>query len=118
MPEHCVSPIPLTGKEIKYVFKNGSCLRRSEGTYRYIREQGIKYGVVVSRHAGNAVKRNLLKRRFRTALKQQMMPFSNIWIMITLYNQIKDYPTIVKNLAEALEKILGNNNEKNGSFFH
>ena len=97
--KHSLSPI-----EFKYVYNNSKSLSIGDLLFRYIYDENPKIGFIVSRKYGNAVNRNLLKRRCRHAfykLKKNGLTYSIIikpmtsgikWITINeafneLYNQ-------------------------------
>ncbi|MCF8529136.1 MAG: ribonuclease P protein component [Aquiluna sp.] len=63
-----------SGDDIRDVVKNGRRVSNSLLTLHFVRSEEPKFAIIVSKAIGNAVQRNLVKRRARAALKILMSP--------------------------------------------
>lgn len=59
-------------KQFQYVYKRGKSAAAREMVLIYARGNAIKVGFSVSKKIGNAVTRNLVKRRLRECFRSQM----------------------------------------------
>ena len=63
-----------SGDDIRDVVKNGRRISNSLLTLHFVASEEPKFAIIVSKAIGNAVQRNLVKRRARAALKNLMAP--------------------------------------------
>lgn len=63
-----------SGDDIRDVVKNGRRISNSLLTLHFVSSEESKFAIIVSKAIGNAVQRNLVKRRARAALKNLMAP--------------------------------------------
>ena len=113
MCESFKRPVSLTKQEIKQVFRNGDFLRKSEGTCRYLRSSGRKYGIVITKKVGHAVDRNLMRRWLRTAVIRKMQDRANLWIVIILYKRLTDYNAAMALVSDIIDGLNRRNHENN-----
>lgn len=101
--------------EFSSVFKTGKYLKLSSLVVQYKRKPfnatnySSRYGIVVSKKVGNAVQRNLIKRRIRALLNNISFSFekkSVDYVFVARKNLIKiKFSALYIELCDALKKI-------------
>jgi ribonuclease P protein component len=101
-----------TKKEIDLVFKQRKTTKNEFFTVQYKHTPGqlhFRYGISIGRKYGNAVSRNLIKRRIRMVVlehKQAFLPEMQFIIVVSPKASALNYQDIKTNLKHVFKKIM------------
>lgn len=100
---------------IKKLFQKGKNYHYSPLVFRFLPATEFKFLISVSRHDGNAVYRNLIKRRIREVIKQSQLALFNFHCAIFINKNYKTKNIEFKFITKAIECYIYflQNNKKN-----
>jgi len=87
-------------KEVSRIFKNGKFINSSSLTFKYIKnnEKGLKISFIAPKNVAKlAVKRNLLRRRGYSALKNHLNLFPPRTAGVFVFKKYQDDVSILSN---------------------
>jgi ribonuclease P protein component len=96
-----------SSEEIRQVVSSGNRASSSIGTLHYLPASDTRFAIIVSKAVGNAVTRNLVKRRVRAILAEQLNTAPNIWGAFRMKpgaDQL-DHQTLKREIAALLSRI-------------
>ncbi|WP_205589523.1 MULTISPECIES: ribonuclease P protein component [Helicobacter] len=106
-----------TTRQFNYVYKKGVkkhrgvfmlyCLPLEPLHQRFLGAHGLLLGLSVSKKVGNAVQRNLIKRRVRAILRNAPLKIPQAIIFVAKVGVVQlDYATLRAHILQCLEKRL------------
>jgi len=95
----------VSSKEFYSIFRNCKSLKVGDLLFRVGINNGSKIGFIVSKKYGNAIKRNLFKRRARSLFqKQSKIISSNIAIIVQPLKNNVDYLSLDASFKKVFQK--------------
>lgn len=92
--------------QFRYVYRKGKSAGSRELVLNFVRASKMLVGFAVSKKIGNAVTRNLVKRRLREAFKEEM-PFLRCGMYVFTAREnaaLADFQTLKKSMRYVLRK--------------
>lgn len=93
-------------RQFRYVYRKGKGAAAREMSIAYVRAPKLLVGFAVSKKIGNAVTRNLVKRRLREAFRTQIPLVKRGMYVVTAREGAAnaDYQTLLKSMRYLIRK--------------